>query len=100
MRPSGDTARGFVFDDFVGKQVVHVSATSFQSGAERVSMALAFVTHEITMITWRRAYVAAIWLVEVPLAANSRKGEFDRNEACWVRTGPWLRRLHIFPTVP
>ena len=36
MRPSGDTARGFVFDDFVGKQVVHVSATSFRSGAERV----------------------------------------------------------------
>ena len=38
MRPSGDTARGFVFDDFVDKQVVHVSATSFRSGAERVSM--------------------------------------------------------------
>ena len=38
MRPIGDTARGFVFDDFVGKQVVHVSATSFRSGAERVSM--------------------------------------------------------------
>ena len=38
MRPSGDTARGFVFDDFVGKQVVHVSATSFRSGVERVSM--------------------------------------------------------------
>ena len=38
MRPSGDTARGLVFDDFVDKQVVHVSATSFRSGAERVSM--------------------------------------------------------------
>ena len=40
MRPSGDTARGLVFDDFVDKQVVHVSATSFRSGAERVSMRL------------------------------------------------------------
>ena len=39
MRPSGDTARGLVFDDFVDKQVVHVSATSFRSGAELVSMA-------------------------------------------------------------
>ena len=38
MRPSGDTARGLVFDDFVDKQVVHVSATSFRSGAELVSM--------------------------------------------------------------
>ena len=38
MRPSGDTARGLVFDDFVDKQVVHVSATSFRSVAERVSM--------------------------------------------------------------
>ena len=38
MRPSGDRARGLVFDDFVDKQVVHVSATSFRSGAERVSM--------------------------------------------------------------
>ena len=38
MRPRGDTARGLVFDDFVDKQVVHVSATSFRSGAERVSM--------------------------------------------------------------
>ena len=38
MRPSGDTARGLVFDDFVDKQVVHVSAPSFRSGAERVSM--------------------------------------------------------------
>ena len=37
-RPSGDRARGLVFDDFVDKQVVHVSATSFRSGAERVSM--------------------------------------------------------------
>ena len=27
-----------IFDDFVGKQVVHVSATSVRSGAERVSM--------------------------------------------------------------
>ena len=40
MRPSGDTARGLVFDDFVDKQVVHVSATSFRSGAELLSMAL------------------------------------------------------------
>ena len=40
MRPGGDTARGLVFDDFVDKQVVHVSATSFRSGAERVSMVL------------------------------------------------------------
>ena len=40
IRPSGDTARGLVFDDFVDKQVVHVSATSFRSGAERVSMGL------------------------------------------------------------
>ena len=39
IRPSGDTAGGFVLDDFVDKQVVHVSATSFRSGAERVSMA-------------------------------------------------------------
>ena len=38
IRPSGDTAGGFVFDDVVDKQVVHVSATSFRSGAERVSM--------------------------------------------------------------
>ena len=38
LRPSGDTARGLVFDDFVDKQVVHVSATSFRSGAEQVSM--------------------------------------------------------------
>ena len=38
MRPSGDTARGLVFDDFVDKQVVHVSVTSFRSGVERVSM--------------------------------------------------------------
>ena len=38
MRPSGDTARGLVCDDFVDKQVVHVSATSFRSGAELVSM--------------------------------------------------------------
>ena len=38
MRPSGDTARGLDFDDFVDKQVVHVSATSFRSGAELVSM--------------------------------------------------------------
>ena len=40
IRPSGDTAGGFVFDDFVDKQVVHVSATSFRSGAERVSMVM------------------------------------------------------------
>ena len=38
IRPNGDTAGGFVFDDFVDKQVVHVSATSFRSRAERVSM--------------------------------------------------------------
>ena len=42
MRPSGDTARTFVFDDFVGKQLVHVSATSFRSGAERVNMVISF----------------------------------------------------------
>ena len=45
MRPSGDTARGLVFDDFVDKQVVHVSATSFRSGAELVSM------YEVCMCT-------------------------------------------------
>ena len=42
MRPSGDTARGLVFDDFVDKQVVHVSATSFRSGAELVSMRFSY----------------------------------------------------------
>ena len=46
MRPSGDTAHGLVFDDFVDKQVVHVSATSFRSGAELVSMAESHIKHD------------------------------------------------------
>ena len=51
MRPSGDTARGLVFDDFVDKQVVHVSATSFRSGAERVSMGL-YYSHLAANVSW------------------------------------------------
>ena len=55
MRPSGDTARGLVFDDFVDKQVVHVSATSFRSGAERVSMdGSAFSLDCFTLLLTRR----------------------------------------------
>ena len=52
IRPSGDTAGGFVFDDFVDKQVVHVRANSFRSGAERVSMVL---THRGKMAKWPEA---------------------------------------------
>ena len=51
MRPSGDTARGLVFDDFVDKQVVHVSATSFRSGAELVSMAERQQTNWVAVYT-------------------------------------------------
>ena len=59
IRPSGDTAGGFVFDDFVDKQVVHVSATSFRSGAERVSMGTQLVVqwpHPQRHVTLRKVY--------------------------------------------
>ena len=59
-----DTAREFVFDDFVGKQVVHVSATSFRSGAEWVSMPsrharegdlqICCLTHDVPESNWNK----------------------------------------------
>ena len=62
MRPSGDTARGLVFDDFVDKQVVHVSATSFRSGAERVSMYvnLWFVVYTWTLLFFHQTFTYLI----------------------------------------
>ena len=78
MRPSGDTARGLVFDDFVDKQVVHVSATSFRSGAERVSMYISVIRLSylsmfpnmkywkmITYISHKDTIMTTFWLSDV-----------------------------------
>ena len=70
MRPSGDTARGLVFDDFVDKQVVHVSATSFRSGAERVSMYVSMYGNFFTAGDLIFVFSLEIFAVEHPISRS------------------------------